>query len=128
MIKFVREAGLNTKTVDDHRCVGAFVGTDKSRDKWTAKNIDASAHGVERLASVGRKHPQTAFAGLTKSLLNKWQHLQQVAHDKVDHFALVEAAVATKFMGSSRHVQPPSAARSGRGNRTVQSYPNCLFQ
>ena len=48
---------------------------------------------VETLAEVFRKHPQSAYAGLQKSLQQEWEFVQQVTLGIGDAFGLVEKAL-----------------------------------
>jgi len=44
--------------------------------QWLQPQIQQWVKGVERLAQVAPRYPQTAYAGLTKSLQLEWQYLQ----------------------------------------------------
>ena len=47
---------------------------------------------------VAKRYPQTAYAGLTKSLQAEWQYVQRVVPDCGDEFAPIEAAIANVFL------------------------------
>jgi hypothetical protein len=51
-----------------------------------------------RLSRVARRFPQTAYAGLVKSLQMEWQYLQRGTPGATDSFAPVEAALASSFL------------------------------
>jgi hypothetical protein len=53
---------------------------------------------VTDLAFAALSHPQSAFAGLQKSLQHKWQFIQRVIHDTGDCFFDFEAAIADIFL------------------------------
>lgn len=61
-----------------HRYVGSFVGPDEDRREWLRPQIQQWLHGVRCLAKVARRFPQTAYAGLVKSLQCEWQYVQRV--------------------------------------------------
>lgn len=60
------------KFTDGHRYVGGFLGSDEARDKWLEPQVQKWAEGVRQLAMVAKRFPQTAYAGLTKSLQAEW--------------------------------------------------------
>jgi hypothetical protein len=62
--------------VDGHRYVGGFIGTPEARDAWLKPQLEAWVYGIEQLAKVAQRFPQTAYAGLAKSLQMDWQYLQ----------------------------------------------------
>ena len=47
---------------------------------------------------VAKRYPQTAYAGLARSLQSEWMYLQRVTPDVGAHFLPVEQAIATKFL------------------------------
>ena len=50
------------------------------------------------LSGVSRKHPQSAYAGLYKSLQQEWEFVQQVIPDIGDAFGPVETALRDRFI------------------------------
>jgi hypothetical protein len=91
-------AGFAFKYVDGHRYMGGFIGTTEAREEWLQPQLENWVHGVEQLAKVARRYPQTAYAGLAKSLQMEWQYLQRVLPDSGTSFALVEEALAHTFL------------------------------
>ena len=53
---------------DGERYVGSFIGTKERRQDWLAPKVAAWTAAVEKLAIVAQRYPQSAYAGLTKSL------------------------------------------------------------
>ena len=88
--KFRRENGW--------RYLGGFVGAARERARWIDEQIEDWRHGVERLAMVAKRFPQTAFAGLTKSLQSEWQYLQRVVPGLSEAFGPIEAALRDSFL------------------------------
>jgi hypothetical protein len=84
--------------VDGHRYVGGFIGTRAARDAWLESQLDTWLHGVAKLSQVALRFPQTAYAGLAKSLQSEWQYLQRVLPNAGPAFAPVEEALATQFL------------------------------
>jgi len=81
-----------------HRYVGGFHGSAAARDEWLEPKIEKWARDVETLAKVAVRYPQTAYAGLTKSLQPEWQYVMRVVPGIGEKFAPVEEAIATKFL------------------------------
>ena len=60
--------------------------------------IKGLTESVEILAEVSRKHPQSAYAGLQKSLQQEWAFMQRVAPGVGDAFGPVETALKETFV------------------------------
>ena len=66
---------FNFKYTNGHRYLGTFIGTPEARKQWLEPQIEQWAGRVRKLARIARKYPQSAFAGMTKSLQSEWQFL-----------------------------------------------------
>ena len=71
---------------------------DENRDEWIDAKVNDWVHGIKELAKAAKKYPQTAYAGLTKSLQLEWQYLQRVVPDVSDRFAPLEEALSHHFL------------------------------
>ena len=89
---------FNFQRRDGSRYVGGFIGSPEAQQEWLDPKIQQWVHGVETLAKVARRFPQTAYAGLAKSLQQEWQYLQRVTEGVADRFAPVEAAISSSFL------------------------------
>jgi len=89
---------FNFQYSDGHRYVGGFIGSEAARAKWLAPKIQDWVYGVNQLAKAARRYPQTAYAGLGKSLQSEWQYLQRVLPDLGDAFKPVEEAISQRFL------------------------------
>ena len=89
---------LQFRYSDGERYIGTFVGSKEARAAWLAPKVKAWAEGVRRLAKVACRYPQTAYAGLAKSLQSEWQFLQRVTPDVGEAFAPVEEAIRESFL------------------------------
>ena len=87
---FQKEAG--------HRYVGGFVGSMDAEQAWLAPQIQAWVDGVDRLAKIAKRFPQTAFAGLSRSLQSEWHYVQRVTPGCSEHFAPLEEAISQRFL------------------------------
>ena len=83
---------------DGKRYVGAFLGSRKALERWLQPQIDDWVYGVKRLAMVARRYPQTAYAGLVKSLQCEWQFVQRVTRDAAQLFTPIEEAIKSHFL------------------------------
>jgi hypothetical protein len=67
--------GLKVQFVRGMRYLGGYIGSRDSKLEWVEEKVRVWVDGVKILASVAKRFPQTAFAGLTISLQNEWQYL-----------------------------------------------------
>ena len=80
------------------RYVGGFIGTEDSKEAWLAPQIATWVEGIHALAQIAKNYPQTAYAGLTKSLQAEWQYVHRVVANVGDHFGPIEEALETVFI------------------------------
>jgi hypothetical protein len=121
---------------DGHRYVGGFLGSDDALGKWLGPKIQQWVQGIETLAKVARRYPQTAYAGLTKSLQQEWQYLQRVVPACGAAFEPVEAAIRTVFLPAllqgtegetQRELTSLSVRRAGLGLlNPTRTAPDCF--
>ena len=76
-----------------HRYVGGYVGSIAMRDRWVEPMVGKWVGGVEALAKVARKYPQSVFTGFSQSLQAEWQYLCRCVPDVGKHLGPVEAAI-----------------------------------
>ena len=60
--------------------------------------MEGWAESIRTLSGVARKHPQSAYAGLQKSLQKEWAFVQRVTPGIGDAFGPVEEEIATAFL------------------------------
>ena len=89
---------FNFQYHEGHRYIGGFIGSEEARQAWLDPQIRQWVEGVKILAKAARKYPQTAYAGLVKSLQTEWTYLQRVAPDVEAAFAPVEKAIVEDFL------------------------------
>ena len=63
-----------------HRYLGGFVGSATDETNWIDPQINQWIAGIEALSKVARRYPQTAYAGLTKSLQAEWQAIRSTCY------------------------------------------------
>ena len=64
--------GMSVHVVTGSRYLGGFIGERETEDQWIQAKVEGWAESVRTLAGVSRKHPQSAYAGLQKSLQQEW--------------------------------------------------------
>jgi hypothetical protein len=84
--------------VEGHRYLGSFAGSTATRDTWLDPKIQQWVASVEKFAQLALRFPQSAYAGLTKSLQMQWQYTQRVVPDCSAKFAPVEKALRESFL------------------------------
>ena len=60
--------GMGVQVVTGSQYLGGFIGEQETEDQWIQAKVEGWAESVRTLARVARKHPQSAYAGLQKSL------------------------------------------------------------
>ena len=63
---------FNFQHSDGHRYVGGFVGSGEAEAAWVDPQVQQWIEGVYSLAKAAQRYPQTAYAGLSRSLQAKW--------------------------------------------------------
>ena len=81
-----------------HRYVGGFVGSDEAEVCWIEPQVKTWVQGVESLAKVALRYPQSAYTGLVWSLQAEWQYFCRVCPRAREFLGPVEAALREKFL------------------------------
>ena len=74
------------------------MGERGTERQWVQTKVEGWAESVKTLAGVACKHPQSAYAGLQKSLQQEWAFVQQVTPGIGDQFGPVEEEIAKAFL------------------------------
>ncbi len=59
--------------------------------------VEKWATAVVTLSTVAERYPQTAYAGFTFCMQNKWQYVQRVVTDTAPFFSKLEEVIRTHF-------------------------------
>ena len=83
-----------------HGVLDVWIGEPQSQDgsTWLRPQIDSWCFGVHALAKAAVQYPQTAYAGLCKSLQSEWLYLQRVLPNCGEAFAPLESAIREQFL------------------------------
>ena len=78
--------GMGIRVVTGHRYLGGYIGDKEAEGRWLPAKIKGWTDPLEILAGVAQKHPQSAYAGLKKSLQQEWSFVQRVTPGVGDAF------------------------------------------
>jgi hypothetical protein len=81
-----------------HRYLGGFIGEDDALREWLREKPKHWEEAVADLATVAPNFPQTAYAGLQKSLQQEWQFVQRVTQGIGPEFRDIELVLAKTFL------------------------------
>jgi hypothetical protein len=101
---------FNYQVTEGSRYIGGFVGSASTQTTWLNSKIDTWLSAINKLASVAKRFPQSALAGLVKSLQGEWQYLQRVTPNVGDAFAPLEQALSTTFLPALFDATPTEIA------------------
>ena len=90
--------GLSIRVVMGHRYLGGFLSNMSAEREWLGKKVQGWKESVAILAGVALKHPQSAYAGLQKSLQQEWAFVQRVTPGVGAAFGLVKEALREVFV------------------------------
>ena len=68
-----------------------------AQKEWLGKKVEGWTNSIATLAGVALKHPQSAYAGLQKSLQQEWDFVQRVTPGVGAAFAMVKEALREVF-------------------------------
>ena len=89
---------MGIKVVKGHRYLLGFIGYSEAEKMWLAGKVTGLTELVETLTGVSRKHLQSAYTGLQKSLQQEWAFVQMVSPGIGDAFGLVEKELRETFV------------------------------
>ena len=90
--------GIGIKVVTGNRYLGGFIGEIKAEKMCLPGKVTGWAESVGTLAGVSRKHPQSLYARLQKSLQRECAFVQQVTPCFGNAFGPVEKALRETFV------------------------------
>jgi hypothetical protein len=89
---------LGFTIVTGTRYLGGYIGSAEDQSEWVNSKTSDWTAAVGELSQVAERFPQSAYAGLQKSLQQEWQFLQRVTAGLGEEFRGVEDALTTKFL------------------------------
>jgi hypothetical protein len=101
------EAGMEVNFCRGKRYVGGFVGLEAMLERWLDPMVKKWVTGIETLARIAVRFPQTAYAGLVSSLQAKWQYICRIVPSAGQYHEPVELALCMKFIPALLQVSEP---------------------
>jgi hypothetical protein len=92
-------ADLKFQITTGSRYLGGFVGEEEALRSWIKEKTTLWTPAIHEIASASKNFPQSAYAGLQKSLQQEWQFVQRVVKDSGGSFE-VEEALSKAFLPS----------------------------
>eukprot|EP00978_Attheya_sp_CCMP212_P007142 scaffold16612_cov35-Attheya_sp.AAC.3 len=89
---------INFTIKSGYRYLGGFVGARAEMKEWIGEKADEWTAGIKAIAKVAPQFPQTAYAGILKSLQHEWQFVQRVIDEIGGEFSEVKAALTEVFL------------------------------
>ena len=90
------------------RYLGGFIGSPETQQEWLRPQILQWVKGIELLAMAAKRYPQTAYAGLVKSLQTEWTYLQRVVPEIGEMMKPIEEAITNTFLPALLQEQGPT--------------------
>ena len=90
--------GMGIKVVTGSRYLGGYIGELETEAQWVKEKVEGWSDSVRTLSGVAHKHPQSAYAGLQKSLQQEWAFAQRVTPGISNAFGPVEEETAKAFL------------------------------
>jgi hypothetical protein len=87
--------------------VGGFVGLEAMLERWMDPKVKKWVAGIETLACIALRFPQTAYTGLVSSLQAEWQYLCRVVPGAEQFLGPIESAICEKFIPALLQVSEP---------------------
>jgi hypothetical protein len=100
-------AGIQMNFCRGKRYVGGFVGSEAMLERWIDPKVKKWVAGIEILARIASRFPQTAYAGLVSSLQAEWQYLCRVVPGVEWFLGPIETAISAKFIPALLQVSDP---------------------
>ena len=99
--------------VTGSRYLGGYIGERETEAQWVKEKVEGWGDSVRTLSGVFRKHPQSAYAGLQKSLQQEWALVQLVTQGISNAFGPVEEEIAKAFLSTLFEGVGDGAPREG---------------
>jgi hypothetical protein len=102
-----KEAGIEVNFCRGKHYMGGFVGLEAMLELWLDPMVEKWVAGIETLARIAVRFPQTAYAGLVSSLQAEWQYICYVVPGAGRYLEPVESALYEKFIPALLQVSEP---------------------
>ncbi len=93
----IKDAGIEVNFCQGKCYMGGFVGSEAMLERWLDPMVKKRVAGIETLARIAVRFPQTAYTGLISSLQAKWQYICCIVLGVGQYLEPVELALCEKF-------------------------------
>jgi hypothetical protein len=100
-------AGIQVNFCRGKCYVGGFVGSEAMLERWLDPKVKKWVAGVEILARIALRFPQTAYVGLALSLQAEWQYICCIVLGAEHYVGPIETAICEKFIPALLQVSDP---------------------
>ena len=80
------------------RYLGSHIGAECVMRSWLEPKIQKWVEAIKVMGHAAKRYPQTAYAGMTRSLMCEWQYLQRVLPGVSDAFEPIEEVLRCRFI------------------------------
>ncbi len=91
----------------NNRYVGGFVRSEAMLERWLDPTVKKWVEGVEILARIASRFPQTGYVGLVLSLQAKWQYICRVIPGVEHYLGPIKTTICEKFIPGLLQVSDP---------------------
>ena len=109
---------MGVQVVIGSQYLKGFIREREGEDKWIQAKVEGWEDSVRTLAGVTRKHLQSAYAVLQKSLQQEWAFVQRVTPGIGEEFGPVEEEIAKAFLPALFE-----GVRDGAPGREITRFP-----
>ena len=74
--------------------------------RWVEEKVEEWVSGVQALARISKRYPQTAYTGFVVSLQSEWQYICRAVPDVGEILRPVEDAIVSNFIPALLDIQP----------------------
>ena len=90
--------GMVMTVVTGSHYSGGFVDDQDSETTWLGEKVQVWEESMRELLGVARKHLQSSYSRLHKSLQHEWEFIQGFTPDIGDAFVPVDKALSYSFV------------------------------
>ncbi len=90
--------GLKINYSRGQQYLGSFIGSTQRKEEWLGELVSKRVSAVKTLSVFAKHYPQTAYAGFTFYLQNKWQYVQRVVAYTALFYVPLEMEIQTRFL------------------------------
>ena len=91
---------LGVNIVLSHKLLGGVVGNPSENNQFVKESVHEWVQIVDHLAKIAQVQPQAAYAAFTRSVQNKWLHLQRLIPGCTPFFTELQKKITSTLLPS----------------------------